>query len=118
MLNELKTRTLNEERLERETLQCHEMLQHLKVTNGHATRNVLKRRQSLIDGVAMSTTSTQFAQFATTFEKQNSFLVGKVDQKNEWKREMKIQNLKKVKNLGVMTKEEFKLKVRAILNCS
>jgi hypothetical protein len=57
-LNEFKTRTLNEEELERATLQCDEMLQHLKVTNGHATRNVLKRCQSLIDGALMSTTST------------------------------------------------------------
>jgi hypothetical protein len=57
-LNEAKTRNLNEEGLERETLQCDEMLQHLKITNGHATKNVLKRRQSLIDGASMSTTST------------------------------------------------------------
>jgi hypothetical protein len=58
MLKELKTRTSNEEGLERATLQCDEMLQHLKVTNGHAIRNVLKRLQSLIDGALMSTTST------------------------------------------------------------
>ncbi len=56
------------------------------------------------------------AQFATTFELQNAFLDGKVDIKNEWKKKMKIQNLKKAKNLGVMIEEEFKLKVRAILN--
>jgi hypothetical protein len=30
----------------------------------------------------------------------------------------KIQNLKKAKNLGVMTKEEFKFKVRTIFNLS
>jgi hypothetical protein len=41
-----------------------------------------------------------------------------VDIKNEWEKKMKIQNLKKTKNLGVMTKEEFKLKVREILNLS
>jgi len=43
MLKELKTRTSNEEGFEKATLQCDEMLQHLKVTNGHAARNVLKR---------------------------------------------------------------------------
>jgi hypothetical protein len=58
MLTELKTRTSNEEGLERATLQCDEMLQHLKVTNGHATRNVLNRCQSLINGTSLSTTST------------------------------------------------------------
>jgi hypothetical protein len=57
-LKELKTKTSNEERLEREILQLDEMLQHLKVTNGHATRNVLKRRQSLIDRALVFTTST------------------------------------------------------------
>ncbi len=58
------------------------------------------------------------AQFATTFELWNAFLAGEVDIKNEWEKKMKIQNLKKTKNLGVMTKEEFKLKVREILNLS
>jgi len=58
MLKELKIRTSNEKGLEKATLQCDEMLQHLKVTNGHVTRNVLKRHQSLIDGAPVSTTST------------------------------------------------------------
>jgi hypothetical protein len=33
-------------------------------------------------------------------------------------KKMKIQNLKKAKNLGVMIEEKFKLKVRTILNLS
>ncbi len=49
-LKELKTRTLIEMGLGKTTLQCDQMLEHLKATNGHATRNILKRHQHLIDG--------------------------------------------------------------------
>jgi hypothetical protein len=37
--------TLNDERFEKVVLQNHEVLAQLKVTNGHATHNVLKMRQ-------------------------------------------------------------------------
>jgi hypothetical protein len=49
-LKELKTRISIEMGLGKTTLQCAKMLKHLKATNGHATRNILKRHQHLIDG--------------------------------------------------------------------
>jgi hypothetical protein len=49
-LKELKIRISNQEGLEKATPQCDQMLECLKVTNGHATRNILKKCQSLIDG--------------------------------------------------------------------
>jgi hypothetical protein len=49
-LNELKIGTSNQEGLEKATLQCDQMLECVKATNGHATMNILKRCQSLIDG--------------------------------------------------------------------
>jgi hypothetical protein len=57
-LKELKTITSNEEGLKRATLQCDEVLKRLKATNGHATNNVLKRCQSLLDRSLGSTPST------------------------------------------------------------
>ncbi len=50
ILKELKTRTLIEMGLGKTRLQCDKMLEHLKATNGHATKNILKRHQHLIDG--------------------------------------------------------------------
>lgn len=40
ILKELKTRTSNQEALEKATLQCDQILKCLKATNGQATRNV------------------------------------------------------------------------------
>jgi hypothetical protein len=43
------------------TLQCDEVFECLKATNGHATRNVLKRFQSLMYGAPiLETPSTPF----------------------------------------------------------
>jgi hypothetical protein len=53
---ELKTRTLNEEGSNIVVLQNEEMLVCLKSTNGHAMHNVLKCRQSLINGINSLTT--------------------------------------------------------------
>ena len=44
-LKEIKTCTSNEDKA---TLQCNEVLEQLKCTDGYAIRNVLKRRQSII----------------------------------------------------------------------
>ncbi len=52
-MKELKTWTSNEEGLEKATLQCDQILECLKATNGHATRNVWKKHQSLIDGATI-----------------------------------------------------------------
>lgn len=49
---------------------------------------------------------------------QDAFLACKPNINNEWKEKVKIQNLKKAKNLGVMIEEKFKLKVKTILNLS
>jgi len=54
-LKELKIGTNNEEGLERATLQCDEVLERLNAIDGHATRNVLKKCQSLLDGPPVST---------------------------------------------------------------
>jgi hypothetical protein len=44
-LKKLNIDTLNDESFEKVVLQNHEVLAQLKVTNGHATHNVLKMRQ-------------------------------------------------------------------------
>jgi hypothetical protein len=49
-LKELKTINSDEEGLEI-TLQCDDMLEHFKTTNGHVLRNTLKRHQNMMDGV-------------------------------------------------------------------
>jgi hypothetical protein len=49
-LKELKIETSNQEGSKKATLQCDQVLKHLKATNGHAIGNVLQRCQSLIDG--------------------------------------------------------------------
>jgi hypothetical protein len=43
---------------------------------------------------------------------QDAFLACKPNINNEWKKKVKIQNLKEAKNLGVMIEEKFKLKVK------
>jgi len=42
MLKEVKTRTSNEEDLEKATFQCDKVLTQLMTTNGHIFKNVLK----------------------------------------------------------------------------
>ena len=53
-LAELKTGTSNEENADKAVLQPADFLEQLKVTNGHAKRNTLKRRQSIIDQMSPS----------------------------------------------------------------
>jgi len=48
-LKELKIRTFNEDGNEKVVLQNEEVLTQLKAMNGHATRNMLKRQQNVID---------------------------------------------------------------------
>jgi hypothetical protein len=48
-LKELKTRTFNEDGNEKGVLQNEEVLTQLKAMNGHATQNMLKRWQNVID---------------------------------------------------------------------
>jgi hypothetical protein len=57
-LKELKIGISNEEFLGKKTLQCDQVLEWWKVINGDATRNILKRHQSLIDGAPIPSPST------------------------------------------------------------
>jgi hypothetical protein len=55
-LKELKTRTSNEDDFGKVALHCDDVLEKLKTTYGHTSRNVLKKRQSFIDGVGLTRT--------------------------------------------------------------
>jgi hypothetical protein len=50
-LGKIEDMNSNDEGNERATLQCDEMLECLKATYAHASRNFLKRCQSVIDGI-------------------------------------------------------------------
>jgi len=52
MLEGLKIGTSNEQGTKRVALQFDHVLTQLKTTNGHASRNVLKRCQSMIEGTS------------------------------------------------------------------
>jgi hypothetical protein len=60
-LKELKIGNSNEEGLDNATFQCDDMLRHLKVTDGHASKNVLKRCQNMMDGVPFHMLATLFS---------------------------------------------------------
>ncbi len=62
-LKELKIGISNEEVLEKKTLQCDQVLEWWKVINGDATRNILKRHQSLIDEAPIPSPSTLSSSF-------------------------------------------------------
>jgi hypothetical protein len=51
-LKELKIGTSNEQGMERATLHFDHVLAQCKTTDGHASRNVLKRYQSMIEGTS------------------------------------------------------------------
>ncbi len=48
-LKRLKTNNSNEKDAKWVTLQCDEILEYMKITNGHVTQNVLKRQQNIIE---------------------------------------------------------------------
>jgi hypothetical protein len=51
----LKVQNYNEKRVkEPKTFKCDEMLEYLKATYGHASRNILKKNQTMIDGIPNS----------------------------------------------------------------
>ncbi len=54
--------------------------------------------------------------FSTTFEIWNAFLVGKVEINNHILNKVKISNLKTIKDLGVITKDEFRIKIILVLD--
>jgi hypothetical protein len=56
------------------------------------------------------------ARFSTTFEIWNAFLTGKVEINNHILNKVKINNLKTTKDLGVITKDEFKINIISILD--
>jgi hypothetical protein len=49
ILKELKIENYNEEGFERATFQCDDVLECLKATYGHASRNCIKRHQNMVD---------------------------------------------------------------------
>jgi hypothetical protein len=55
-LKELKTRTSNEDDFNKIALHCDDVLEKLKTTDGHTSRNVLKKQRSFIDGVGLTPT--------------------------------------------------------------
>ncbi len=55
-LKELKTRTSHEDDFDKVALHCDDVLEKLKTTYGHTSRNVLKKQQSFIDGVGLTRT--------------------------------------------------------------
>jgi hypothetical protein len=57
-LKEFKIRTSNEEGSKKVTLQYDEVLECLRAASGHATKNILKRNQSLLYGSLVSIPST------------------------------------------------------------
>ncbi len=57
-LKELKTGNYNEEGLDNVTFQYDDMLGHLKVIDGHASKNALKRRRNMMDGVPLHRLAT------------------------------------------------------------
>ncbi len=57
-LKELKTGNYNEKGLDNVTFQCDDMLGHLKVIDVHASKNVVKRRQNMMDGVPLHRLAT------------------------------------------------------------
>ncbi len=60
--------------------------------------------------------ATMTSHFASTFKIWNAFLMGKMKINNEQKKKIKINNLKVIKNLGVILKEEFRSKVKVVLD--
>ncbi len=60
--------------------------------------------------------ATMTSHFASSFKIWNAFLMGKMKINNEQKKKIKINNLKVIKNLGVILKEEFRSKVKIVLD--
>ncbi len=54
--------------------------------------------------------------YTSTYEIYDVFLVGKVEINNEYKKIIKINNLKAIDYVGVVSKEEFKTHVKYILD--
>ncbi len=54
--------------------------------------------------------------YASTYEIQDFFLVGKEEINNEYKKKIKINNLKAIYYVGVVSKQEFKTHVKYILD--
>ncbi len=64
ILKKIKIWTSNVKGSKKAKLQCDEVLECLKATNLHATRNVLKRCQSLIDGAPIAKTPSSTPSFS------------------------------------------------------
>ncbi len=60
--------------------------------------------------------ATMTSHFVSNFKIWNPFLMGKMKINNKQKKKIKINNLKVIKNLGVILKEEFWSKVKVVLD--
>jgi hypothetical protein len=60
--------------------------------------------------------ATMVSNFSTMFEIQDAFLLNKMEINNERLNNVKINNLKVARKLCVVTKEEFRSKVKVILH--
>jgi hypothetical protein len=59
--------------------------------------------------------ATMAFHFISTSKIRNVFLVGKMKINNEWKNEVNINNLEIIRDLSVISKEEFRSKVTTII---
>jgi hypothetical protein len=48
------------------------------------------------------------SQFASTSNIRNVFLINKMEINNEQKKKVKTKNIKEIRNLSIISKEEFK----------
>jgi hypothetical protein len=55
------------------------------------------------------------SQFSLMFDVCDAFLLGNMDINHERKKKVEINNLNMVKNLGMISKKEFKVEVKVIL---
>jgi hypothetical protein len=60
--------------------------------------------------------TTMASHYPSTLEIRDAFMVGKVEINNEWKKKIKINNLKVVRDLGAIAYEEFRTHVKQNLD--
>jgi hypothetical protein len=74
---------------------------------------MIKAKMLQIQSKSMATLA---ACFSTTFDIRNTFLVGKVEINNHRLNKVKISNLKTTKDLGVIIKDKFRIRIKSILD--
>jgi hypothetical protein len=59
---------------------------------------------------------TIVACFSTTFKIWNTFMVGKIEINNQRLNKVKISNVQPTRDLSVITKDEFRIKIKLVLD--